>query len=368
MPAHADVSSPLPGSDETPLFDRVNADKDGSEGSLLQEAATFAIRRAILEEDKRLRKIYPLLTQQSLLALLLWSSSIALITLNVVALSTWGGVYPAPVALLLSAFAASILHELEHDTIHHLYFNAAGQAWMQDVMFAGIWLAKLSLNPWTRRTLHLLHHKRSGQADDVEERLIGLGVRPVLMRLLIAFFPMSIVLYTRDIHKSNPSWGLLRGSACSPARWLQRVDHLFISAPIWLSVLVWYTQWNIARACLFGWVLPNVLRHACIVLMSSYSHYYGDIPAKDITRQNQILNHWSLLPFQLFCVNFGAEHIIHHYVVGQPFYLRHLVRHAAWKVLIAHGTRVNDFGIVWRANRWGEYNPAAAGVDAKKEE
>jgi hypothetical protein len=61
--------------------------------------------------------------------------------------------------------------------------------------------------------------------------------------------------------------------------------------------------------------------------------------------------------------NFGAEHLIHHFVVGQPFWVRHLVRHAAWKALEAHGVRVNDWGVISRANRYGAY-PIAAGSEA----
>lgn len=342
---------------ETPVFDRVNADKDGSEGALQHAEPTFAIRKAILDADRTLRRKYDWLKHQSTIALALWLTSIATIAANVWALYHFWGVYPLWVAVPVSAFAASILHELEHDLIHYLYFNSPGETWMQDVMFFGIWVSKLSLNPWTRRTLHLLHHKRSGQPDDVEERLIGLGIPNVLIRILIAICPMAIAAYAGSIRRSNPSWRLLRGSACSRGRWVQRVDNAFISAPLWLPAAAWATRHPLLLAAAWGWAVPGALRHACIALMSSYSHYYGDIPVRDITFQNQILNHWAVLPFNAFCCNFGAEHIIHHYVVGQPFYLRHAVRHDAWKALIAHGARVNDFGVLWRANRWGEYNP-----------
>ena len=114
---------------------------------------------------------------------------------------------------------------------------------------------------------------------------------------------------------------------------------------------------------------PNVLRQSCLVLVSTYCHYYGDIPERvgpptfplvsywpprtthrciqqhipstvssstqsnppthplhpntqDVFFQTQILDHWLLYPFQLFCFNFGATHIMHHFVTRQPFYLR----------------------------------------------
>ena len=61
-------------------------------------------------------------------------------------------------------------------------------------------------------------------------------------------------------------------------------------------------------------------------------------------------------------MNFGAEHVIHHFVVGQSFWMRHLCRKKAWAILEANGTRVNDFGAVFsRAQRY-YYDP---GADAK---
>ena len=68
--------------------------------------------------------------------------------------------------MLSSAFSISLLHELEHDIIHNLYFKS--HMWVQDMMFWGIWIAKLHGNPWYRRELHLKHHIVSGQIDDAE--------------------------------------------------------------------------------------------------------------------------------------------------------------------------------------------------------
>jgi len=66
----------------------------------------------------------------------------------------------------------------------------------------------------------------------------------------------------------------------------------------------------------------------------------------------------------------GAEHAIHHIVVAQPFYLRHMVRHAAWEAMARHGVRVNDFGSFFRNNRWlalgGPEDKATAFVAAEK--
>jgi len=99
-------------------------------------------------------------------------------------------------------------------------------------------------------------------------------------------------------------------------------------------------------------ILSNIIRQACLILISSYCHYFQDIPDGDVFYQNQILNHWSLWPLQAFCFNFGATHIIHHYVPNQPFYLRQMSADVVLKECIKQGVRVNDFGIIARANRF----------------
>lgn len=75
-------------------------------------------------------------------------------------------------------------------------------------------------------------------------------------------------------------------------------------------------------------------------------------------------------PCVCVCALQGAEHAIHHIVVAQPFYLRHMVRHAAWEAMARHGVRVNDFGSFWRRNRWmalgGPEDKATAFIAAEK--
>lgn len=140
-----------------------------------------------------------------------------------------------------------------------------------------------------------------------------------------------------------------------------------MTAPLWAPALGWWGGHAWARVFFGALVIPNLLRHGCLALVSSYVHYYGDIPPKDLLFQAsrrgagklvtacstppppsparlqcQILRHWSLLPLQAFCCDFGATHVIHHFVVGQAFFVRHLVRRAAWAALEAHGTRVNE--------------------------
>lgn len=52
-----------------------------------------------------------------------------------------------------------------------------------------------------------------------------------------------------------------------------------------------------------------------------------------------------------FAFNFGKTHILHHYVVEQPFFVRELVFDRVEPVLPKSGVRFNDFGVVRRANR-----------------
>jgi hypothetical protein len=100
------------------------------------------------------------------------------------------------------------------------------------------------------------------------------------------------------------------------------------------------------------WIFPNVLRSFCLYLVTSNVHYYGDVEAGNILRQTQVWNSWWLFPLHAFCFNFGSTHAIHHFVVRDPFYLRQMIAPQAQRVMRAHGVRFNDFGTVWRANRW----------------
>jgi hypothetical protein len=63
------------------------------------------------------------------------------------------------------------------------------------------------------------------------------------------------------------------------------------------------------------------------------------------------MNKWYLLPLQLFCFNFGNTHAIHHFVVRDAFYIRHLGADESLEVLRRHGIRFNDMGTFKRANR-----------------
>lgn len=313
-----------------------------------------AINRAIVAEEKRLRARHGWLAHQDALGMACFVGSL----LAVGALG-WGylaGQLSWWVPVLLMGLPVSILHELEHDLIHNQYFK--GRRRLQNFMFFVIWWTKLNVSPWYRREAHLRHHRRSGQPDDAEERLIGLGVRAGWYRLLIAVHPIFSWAMVPGIKRADPKWHVMWGirqsaptfSLFGLVLFVQPLLHLFDAlvpelAPAGLL--------RIFDVLMVLWVGPNVLRQACLALVSSYCHYYGDIPENDVFYQNQILDHWLLWPMQLYCCNFGSTHIVHHFVVQQPFYLRQMVAKAAHAEMLRQGVRRNDFGVIARANRWG---------------
>lgn len=267
------------------------------------------------------------------------------------------------------AIFASIVHEIEHDLIHRLYFRK--QPIPHNLMMLMCWLLRGStINPWIRRHIHLLHHKVSGTKSDAEERGITNGERfsirriimmadgmlatPLLrqapnvkirltrlLKTLIAFFPVGTLHYALW-------YGFLVFHAAN------MVAKLFSAAivwPIWVSDIM-----PLVTIAVVVWVAPNVLRSFCLHFVSSNMHYYGDVEKGNIVQQTQVLNPWWMWPFQLFCFNFGSTHTIHHFVVSDPFYLRQIVAKEQYAVLKQHGVRFNDLGTFRRANRYAGSN------------
>jgi fatty acid desaturase len=314
-----------------------------------------AIREAIRAEEQRLRSRYRWLGYQDLLGLFCFVGCLA--ALVVVAALYLRGRLSGWLAVPLIALPLSVLHEVEHDLIHDQYFRRRRR--VQDLMFFIIWFLKQGLNPWYRRRVHLKHHRVSGQKTDIEERLIGLGLPFGFQRLFVALHPLGSLFLFDRINRESPDFQPLRLFFLSLPTYgpflLLTYATLGYALPgllfgdpfLFLPAWAWPATRNLALLVL----LPNTLRQFCLVLMSTYSHYYEDIPENEVYFQNQILRSWYLWPFQMFCCNFGATHVIHHYVINQPFYLRQMVARAAHKALILNGVRVDDLGIVARANR-----------------
>lgn len=319
-----------------------------------------AINRAIVAEEKRLRARHGWLAHQDAIGTACFLGSLA--AMGVIAWGYLAGHLAWWVPVLLMGLPISILHELEHDLIHNQYWK--GRTRLQNAMFFVIWWAKLNVSPWYRREQHLRHHRRSGQPDDAEERLIGLGVRAGWYRLLIAVHPIFSWPMVAGVKRADPKWHIMWGIRQSSPAFVTFALVLLVQPLLHGidAVVPGALPAGLVRSfdvMMVLWVAPNVLRQTCLALVSSYCHYYGDIPENDVFYQNQILDHWALWPMQLYCFNFGSTHIVHHFVVQQPFYLRQMVAKAAHAEMLRQGVRRNDLGVVRRANRWGERRAAA---------
>jgi fatty acid desaturase len=315
-----------------------------------EKQALFSIRSEILRAEKQVRQRYPLLKHQDAICASIFFGSLAIML--VFGFLYLRGMVPWQLVVIVNAIAASFLHELEHDLIHKLYFRtrADGGELLRSLMMAVIFIFKSSpLSPFARQGYHLLHHRKSGQVEDIEERLVGLG-KPLYLRVLVALFPGVAGLWIRDIKRDNPSNKTLNGHRIMQLLELFHISFrdIFIAivlgwVPASIAVPPWWLQ-EVARVALVTWQLPNTLRHFALVVTTTSLHYFGDLTPGSVIQQTQILDHWAFLPFQIFCCFFGSEHAIHHIVVNQPFWVRHLVREQAWKVMKENGVRHNDFG------------------------
>ncbi len=275
----------------------------------------------------------------------------------------WWGYLPAWGLILVNAFLASVLHEIEHDLIHFLYFK--DRPAIHNLMMFVVWALRGNIvHGWYRRRIHFIHHQTSGTESDIEERLLGLGMPWGFRRILIMVDGMmAYLLNGRRLEKEIP------GFRCS--------DLFYASLPFYplfvltfvltvgFQVFGWIDQWAgwalqlpgsllalqaVAQLLFLGWVVPNYLRQACLQIVSSNVHYYGDVDG--LSEQTQVLKPLILLPLQLFCWNFGSTHSFHHYVVRQPFYIRQLIAPWVHPAMRKYGVRFNDLGTFWRANRY----------------
>ena len=252
------------------------------------------------------------------------------------------GALPWLPTVLLAAFAQSILHEIEHDLIHSLYFRSLG-TWAVNAALAVVYACRLStLNPWSRRRLHLHHHNAAGTPSDLEERAITNGLPWNPLRLLITGDNLLCILlrpaaslrelrdYIRAVPDADPAinpgghiatrvsilaqnaggyvpggvvhYGLGYAFLANAALALLGLPAFLVpGSPI--STLI--TTYAAAFAA------PNFLRTFCLHLVSSNIHYAG-IGRGEVLNQTQVLTHPLFWPFQAFCFNFGGTHAIHH--------------------------------------------------------
>jgi len=273
------------------------------------------------------------------------------------------GLIPVWACIVTNAVLASFLHEIEHDLIHDLYFKEKKR--VQNLLFWLVWLSKLnSVDPWLRRDIHLLHHRKSGHVEDVEERFIGNGMTFGVKRLLTMVDPMMALMF------QGPE--LLRDAS---AKVRSILDPRKIGPYLPLYQLLWYSflllsllsainrllgplirdpAWFIAihdpvNTVAVIYMIPSWIRQTSLQAVSSNMHYFGDVDG--LFNETQVLDSWLVFPLHLFCFNFGATHCIHHFVVKQPFYLRQAVALFVRPALRKYEIRFNDLRSILEGNR-----------------
>jgi len=347
--------------------------RSNSEGIRQSKAA----QRELMETGNRFRERHAwMFKHQDAIGFGIFAFSGAMIIAGGIAY--WSGMIPAWVAILSAAFWMSLLHELEHDLIHYMYYRK--NAFMHHLMMAGVWLFRPStISPWVRRKLHLHHHKFSGTEGDLEERGITNGTPWGLKRLLmVGDHMLAVYLRPFETMKMIRAYVRSQGELSRAERRAIVIENATGYFPLgilhyglWHGLVVWTvskallglagvtielgeTAMMIEQVVQFlavTWLIPNVLRVFCLHLVSSNMHYYGDVEPGNIIQQTQVWRAWWLAPLHAFCFNFGATHAIHHFVVRDPFYVRQLTAKDMYPILAKYGVRFNDFGTFRRANR-----------------
>src|SRR5262245_25566032 len=260
-------------------------------------ADTKAISRAIRDADRSMRERFPALRHQTAIGMGFTALGYA-----TAAVSSWlfiNDFIPAWACIVVNAIAFAVLREIEHDLIHNLYFK--GKRTLQNIVLFLIWPALGNVpSPLYRRKIHLQHHGSSGQEDDLEERLIGngngfgllrwftmidAGLASVFRRRELANIPgFKQSEFLRSLVPVNVTFYFLWLSflgyhGATLAAWLVGLP---LDLPAWLAPVV-----SILNVVAVVWVLPNVIRQACLQVLSSSMHYYGDV--ENTVQQTQVL-------------------------------------------------------------------------------
>ena len=333
----------------------------GAAAPSLDEEDIRQIVSEIRAEEARLRHKYPILRHQDALGVAILCFS--LFGMVISGYLYYRGLLPAYLCIPISALFASLSHELEHDLIHRLYFK--NNRFVQNLMMLVVWIMRPNtINPWYRRDIHYLHHRVSGTPQDLEERLVGNGVvNPVTRFIVMADGLFGILVRVRVLNAENRRFDLVEilGASFPFATLYFATWYVFLAyhavmlfspmigvqppSPAWLA-----EGMDVVNLVVVVLIAPNFLRSFCLNFVTSYMHYYGGVST--LKQQTQVLRPWFMWPMQLFCVNFGYTHAIHHFVVNQPFYLRQMVAGAAHRAMRAHGVRFNDFSTFVSGNRY----------------
>jgi fatty acid desaturase len=329
------------------------------------------IQQAIRSADRELRIKYPVLNHQNTIGLIICLT--AFVGMISTGLAYIADMIPAWACIVMATVFASVSHELEHDLIHRLYFKK--NAFIQNIMMAIVWIMRPNtVNPWYRRGIHFNHHKTSGTADDIEERVLGNGMQFGWKRILISLDGfLSISLRQKELRNMkdyNYFSFVLKGAPLAhiyvALLYSFLLFHGFDFINNYYALNIVYPEFTSPLISLLNivavvWVLPNALRALCLHNVTAVMHYYGDVDS--LLKQCQVINHWAAIPFQIFCFNFGATHTLHHFVVSQPFYLRQMVAKDIYPVLKQNGVRFNDFDSLLRSNRFSKSADLEAGFE-----
>ncbi len=330
--------------------------------SLPVEQRIQHIVSVIKAEEQRLRAKYSILQYQDWIGF-------GIMLVSLLAMIAGGYLYyleliPGWLCIVSAAIFASLSHELEHDLIHRQYFRK--NQFMHNLMMLVVWVMRPNtVSPWYRRGMHFLHHKTSGTNKDLEERLVGNGIRYGFTRFLVMFDGLLGMLARRSFLKKdidNFSVREILNAAFPLATFYFATWYIFLgfhaydtaigsdvaAYPLWLLSVM-----DVVDFLVVVLIAPNFIRSGSLNFVTSAMHYYGGV--NNLIQQTQILKPWFFIPFHLFCFNFGSTHAIHHFVVGQPFYIRQMVAKTAHRVMQEHGVRMNDISTFLRANR---YRPA----------
>lgn len=336
------------------------------------------IRKEINLSYYQLKETYPLLKHQNGLGMSIFL--FAIIAIVTVSFGWYQSVLPTWLMIAVNAFFMGVLHEIEHDLIHWLYFRK--HKVIHHFMLFTVWILRpLTVNPWIRRTLHHHHHKFSGTLHDVEERSVTNGEAWSIKRLLTTpdvvlggLLRLRRMFSDMDQEVKNGNLKLETSSKLKQIMFFSIVPvTIFAHVVLYFFFADLLFAWLNARfavdlsfphyvdnmlislnVLIYTILLPNLLRQFCLHFITSNMHYFGDIEEGNVIEQTQVLNIWWTYPMQLFCFFFGWTHSIHHFVVNETFYVRHIGRKKAQEVLRQYGVRFNDLGTFKRANRFRE--------------
>ena len=344
----------------------------------MYQKTTSFIRREISETYKNIKLKHPILKYQNTIGFIIFTFCILISV--AISILWFKQIVPTWLLIVINAFLFGILHELEHDLIHYMYFK--NNKIVHNCLLFFIWILRpLTLNPWFRRTLHFHHHRFSGTLHDIEERGVTNGERWGFVRL---FFTADLAIGNlirvkrlfSDIRKEVESGNL----KVEVAHQIKRAGVFGLIPITILSHIILYVYsihlilefsnnifgtnvllpvqivavLNYLHPFIYIILIPNLLRQFCLHLITSNLHYFGDVEKGNVIEQTQVINIWWTYPLQIFCFFFGWTHAIHHFVVNETFYIRHFTRKKAHKIMRENGVRFNDLGTFKRANRFNE--------------